>query len=309
MRSAYQPPEQSLHRGFFYLNDELVTNSLSSLEAGRIDDIVSKAVTAREGGGALGGGVTVGPVTAKGDYSKKGSTTMEESLTKTRTRFSIFQIWYDLLKEKNALGAFSGWGPEALRSVEPGHTLVLHAVIDVIPIYALMRMFLWYSEELEKGNPLFIEGAAQAAEEAARATGEAVQTISTEETMHSASYVRSLLGGNERSTFTVLADPVGEPGPAVGMELNDRWLVGSTSSLGGSYTIVGQVHRVLTPDEWMQTLRLVNEGPTTELERTAMQEAISHFIEPAAGFGMTVRPDDGEIHGPALWLEPIAIFR
>ncbi|MBF6395636.1 hypothetical protein IU438_07515 [Nocardia cyriacigeorgica] len=292
MGTIYQPPAEALHRGFFYLNDELVTNSLSSLEAGQVDDVVSKAVIAREGGGAFGGGLSVGAANLKGDYSKKGSTTMEESLTKTRTRFSIFQIWYDLLRDRNALGAFRGWGPEALKGVEPGHTLVIQAAIDVVPIYAMLRMFLWYSGQVASRNPLFGELSDDD-------IGQLGQT---------ADMVRFLLGG-ERNAFSVLAEPRGNRGPAVGMELDERWIIGGTRSLGGIYTIVGQVHRVLASDEWMQTLRLIDEGVATTLEREIMREAISNFIEPAKAFDMTVRRDDGEIHGPALWLEPIAIFR
>ncbi|MEU1981665.1 hypothetical protein [Nocardia sp. NPDC019395] len=293
MGTIYQPPEEALHRGFFYLNDELVTNSLSSLEAGQVDDVVSKAVIAREGGGSLGGGLAVGAANLKGDYSKKGSTTMEESLTKTRTRFSIFQIWYDLLRDRKALGTFKGWGPEALKGVEPGHTLVIQAAIDVVPIYAVLRIFLWYSGQVANRNTLFGE----------------MSDGDIEQTGQIANMVRFLLGGEERNAFSVLAEPTGSPGPAVGMELDDRWIIGGTRSLGGVYTIVGQVHRVLAPDEWMQTLRLINEGVATTLEKEIMREAISNFIEPATTFDMTVRREDGEIHGPALWLEPIAIFR
>jgi hypothetical protein len=157
-------------------------------------------------------------------------------------------------------------------------------------------MFLWYSEQVTKGNPLLADES-QESEQA------------KEETRRNAALIRALVGGEERTRFTVLAEPVGGPGPAVGMELDDRWLISKTRSLGGIYTIVGQVHRVLTPDEWMQTIRLVEEGPETSLERDTMREAIASFTEPAAAMGLTVRPDDGEIHGPALWLEPIAIYR
>lgn len=47
---VYKVPKERLHRDFFYLDDEVVINSLSVLESGKIDEIVSRVTTAREGG-------------------------------------------------------------------------------------------------------------------------------------------------------------------------------------------------------------------------------------------------------------------
>jgi hypothetical protein len=50
----YKKPSKKVHRGFFYLNDETVINSLSAVESGKIDEVVAKVNSAREGGFGAG---------------------------------------------------------------------------------------------------------------------------------------------------------------------------------------------------------------------------------------------------------------
>jgi len=290
--STYERPTRNLHRGFFYLDDEVVVNSLSSFEAGKVDEVVSKAVVAREGGGALGASLGLGALSGKAEVSKKGSTTMEEEITKTRTRFSIFHLWHEQLRSEKAIGQFSDWGNAALVDVSPGDTVTIRARLDVVPIYGLMRMFLWYADKAaQQGHPLSQKG------EELKSTKEASRNI------------KMLLGDEGVSKFTVFATPLGDPGPAVAMELDDRWLIGNLGALGGVYTIVAQVQRILNVDDWMLTMRLFSEGPVTELERQTVRTILTGFKEAGETFNVNVSPEDGEIHGPAVWLEPIAIFR
>ena len=65
-------------------------NSLSALESGKVDEIVSKTTTARDGG--LSGGVGL-PIARSGlpvDGGKKSTTSVQEEIVRTRTRFSVF---------------------------------------------------------------------------------------------------------------------------------------------------------------------------------------------------------------------------
>jgi hypothetical protein len=68
--ATYKKPKNRTHRGFQYLDDETVVNSLSAVEAGQIDEVVSKIASAKEGGlsGNLGySGIGI-------DAGKKSST-------------------------------------------------------------------------------------------------------------------------------------------------------------------------------------------------------------------------------------------
>src|SRR5882757_6034394 len=110
MAAIYHAPSNKVHRGFAYLDDETVINSLSAVEAGKIDEVVAKVNSAREGG--FGGGV--GLQGAKVEGAKKSTSAFEEAMVRTRTRFSVFELWYQTLIEGKALGCFEGWGPDAL---------------------------------------------------------------------------------------------------------------------------------------------------------------------------------------------------
>jgi hypothetical protein len=61
--SGYRKPKARLHREFVYLNHDTVLNSLSALEAGKVDEIIEKTSEAREGG--LSASVTAGPVVVR----------------------------------------------------------------------------------------------------------------------------------------------------------------------------------------------------------------------------------------------------
>lgn len=62
---VYQRPKERLHKGFVYLDDETVTNSLSAIEAGKIDEVLSKVNQSSRGG--FGGSLAAGWGPAKAD--------------------------------------------------------------------------------------------------------------------------------------------------------------------------------------------------------------------------------------------------
>src|SRR3712207_4622315 len=116
--AQYERPVKKIHRGFFYLNDETVINSLSAVESGKIDEVVAKVNSAREGGfGHAPGVIDAGSAGTTGSKSA-----FEEEMVRTRTRFSVFELWYQTLLEAKALGSFLGWGPHVLDDVQPGDT-------------------------------------------------------------------------------------------------------------------------------------------------------------------------------------------
>lgn len=99
--SIYKRPEKRSHKGFFYLNDEVAINSLSALESGKVDEIVSKTTLARDGGfgGDMKLKVPITEVSLGG--ARRASSEIEEEMVRTRTRFSVFDAWYDyLVREK-----------------------------------------------------------------------------------------------------------------------------------------------------------------------------------------------------------------
>ncbi|QOT22522.1 hypothetical protein [Paenarthrobacter sp. YJN-D] len=289
--SVYKFPSKKIHRGFFYLNDETVINSLSAVEAGKIDEVVAKVNSASEG--AFGGGLGfhgVGP-----DGSREAKSAFAEEIVRTRTRFSVFELWYQTLIEGNALGIFDGWGAAALEEVKPGHTVEFRATLEVVPIQALFRLYLWFSDKAKAQGNIFSQKG-----DDLKSTKDAERNI------------KMLLGDNDDGGLgetVFIARPVGEAGPVVAMPVSSEWLIGKMGRLGGEYTVVAQVDQILAQGEELPTMRLTHDAAATPMEINTLRESVNNFIEPAKAMGVQVSASDASITGPALWLNPIAIFR
>lgn len=288
--AIYKRPSKKVHRGFVYLNDETVINSLSAVESGKIDEVVAKVNSAREGG--FGGGV--GIQGAKVEGAKKSTSGFEEEMVRTRTRFSVFDLWYRSLVEAKAIGQFDGWGADALMGVEVGDTVEFRAGLEVAPLQVLFRSFLWFADKAAATGNVFSQNGAE-----------------LKETKAAAQNIRMMMGdaNDEDEEVIVLATPDGDPGPVIAMPLRLKWLIGSLGQFGGKYSVIAQVERIVPGDEEFAALRLIRDVPPTPMEITTLREATANFNEPGQALGVTLPDDVVTIAGPALWLEPIAIFR
>lgn len=286
----YRKPQKKVHRGFFYLDDETVINSLSAMESGKIDEVVAKVNSAREGG--FGGGVGIPGATVEG--SKKSNSAFEEEMVRIRTRFSVFELWYQSLVNAKALGSFDGWGPNVLVDVHPGDTLEFRGHLAATPLQTLLRLYLWFADKAKGQGHMFSQ------------KGEELKSTKDAERI-----IRMLLGdaADEDDQVVILATPKGDAGPKVAMPIKTKWLIGKFGQFGGEYSVVAQVDRILNEGEKMPALRLTHDVAATQLEIDTLVESIQGFKEPAKAMSMVITDDDAAISGPALWLEPIAIYR
>ncbi len=214
-------------------------------------------------------------------------------MVRTRTRFSIFDAWYQLLNEKKAVGSFDGWGENALEEVEPGDTIEFRAQLSQGPLQTVLRLYLWFADQATKDGNLF----SQKGEER-KATASASRNI------------RQMLGDMEdEDEIPLLATPVGEPGPTVLLSVSRKWLIGRIGQLGGTFGIVGQVVQVIADGEEYPVLRLTKDVSPTPLEINTLKDAVQHFVEPAGELGVDVEAEESVLKGPVLVIKPIAIYR
>lgn len=285
----YRKPDKRVHRGFLYLDDETVINSLSAVESGKIDEIVAKVISAREGG--FGGGVGFSGVQVEG--SRKSNSSLEEEIVRTRTRFSAFEVWYKGLIDAKAIGRFDGWGADSLDGVEPGDTIEFRASIEVAALQTLIRLFFWFAGQARTQGSMFSQKGAQ-----------------LEATKTAEKVMKALLGSDEsRDEVLLSVFPVGGEGPAVVMPVNPHWLIGRLGELGGEYTVIAQVNQVLTEGDELPAIRLTRDVAPTPLEITTLKGAVANFVEPAKGLGIEISESDAAVRGPALVLTPIAVYK
>jgi len=287
--AIYQAPKERLHRDFFYLNDEIAINSLSALESGKVDEIVSRTSTAREGG--FSGELKLPVVDLGVGGSRKATSEIEEEMVRKRTRFSILDAWYRLMQERKGLGTFEGWGPDALEGVVPGDTVELRGGLSQGSLQTVFRLYLWFAEQATRDGNMFSQ------------KGEERKT-----TVASAKNVRQLLGDAD-DEVPLLAVPLGDDGPSVLLSVSHKWLIGRLGQLGGTFGIVGQVVQIVEEGEEYPVPRLTKDVVPTPVEIDTLKTAVEPFVEPAKALGIDVEASESVINGPVLVINPIAIYR
>jgi hypothetical protein len=287
---VYQRPKERLHKGFVYLDDETVTNSLSAIEAGKIDEVLSKVSQTSRGG--FGGSLAAGLGPAKADLKadKSSASELEETVRRTRTRFSIFEAWYETMTSRNGIGKFTGWGPDALRDVEPGDTVEFRGGLELSGLETIVRLYKWYAGMAETKGNVFSQPKEKMPE------------------IRQARNVMNQMMGDSDETM-VAAVPEGMSGPPVAMNMKEIWRIGPIGRLEGIYTVVAQVEQVLgAEDEW-PAIRMLTDAPITPLELSTLKSVVGNFEDSSKAMGVQVSADDASVKGPALVLSPIAVFR
>lgn len=113
----------------------------------------------------------------------------------------------------------------------------------------------------------------------------------------------------EEDEIPLVAVPVGEEGPQVILAISPKWMIGKLGQLGGDFGIVAQVARVIPQGEEYPILRLTKDVTPTPMEINTLKTVVSGYVNPAKELGVDVDPEESVVRGPALVLNPIAIYR
>lgn len=285
----YKPPKKHLHREFLYLNHDTVLNSLSALEAGKVDEIIQKVNEAREG--RFDASLGAGPV--RGGGGKKKAASVEEQLVRTRTRFSAFEAWIEHLSSEDAIGTFDVWDADVRNALTVGDTLRFDADLVLSPIHKVFRTYLSFADSAGRpGTPFSQKGQALA------------------ETKQMAKMMTQWIGGTEKPTnLPMYVRPGGVAEPRIVSILQDQYLIGGHENVEGAFTVIGQVERLLAGDKVVSAIRVIRDVPPTPSEVETINEALAGFIEPAQEIGVEIDASDITIGAPAVFVRPIAIFQ
>lgn len=287
--AGYTKPKTKLHREFLYLNHETVINSLSAVEAGKIDEIIQKASEAREGG--LEGTIGYGPLKATG--GKKKSADIHEEMVRTRTIFSSFDAWHKYLEAAGAFGTLDNWDEEIREEIGIGDTVQFTARVSLAPLHRVFSAFIAFSNEA--ANP---DSALK------RPTAEVAGLKKTARMM--SGWMR---GKSESRMQLVQIAPFGIQHPRIMAGLDEAFLIAGAQGIEGEFTVIGQVEALLKEDEDYLAIRVIRDSPPTALEANVVTEGMKNMIEPAKALGIEMTEDDFLFNSPTVILHPIAIFR
>ncbi len=286
---SYNKPKKHLHREFLYLNQASIVNSLSALEAGKVDEIIQKANEAREGG--LGGAIGAGPLEVSG--GKKKASNIEEQMVRTRTVFSAFDAWYKHLKDADAIGTFDEWNLGVRNDLETGDTIEFEARVTLTPVHKVLRTFINFAEQAETPGSVFQQ------------KGQELQ-----ETKKTARMMQVWLGGKDAPKhLPVYMAPYESTEPTVVARLDEEHMLSPKEGIDGLYKVIAQVDEILRPGDEVSAIRIFRDVPPTALEVTTISEALASFVEPAKELGVVIAPDDISVPYPAVVVRPIAVFR
>lgn len=288
----FLPPKTLAHRGFAYLDDDIVINSLSALESGKVDEVVEKINLAQESGMSVGLklGVQGAGVNAGGDT--KASESLQAEVIRRRTRFSIFELWHEALSSREAIGRFNGWGNDALNGVAAGQVIELRGSVTPVALHTGMRMYLWFANEVRENNPLFKD---------------TIENSNMEE-INASEHIMKFLRGKREETNALIV-PQGDDGPTVGASFREEWIVEPVGRWDGTFTLIAQVDNVVEEGGSWPSVRIIEDAPLTPMEETVIKEALAPMQEAISAFGLDVDDESISISGPALVLRPIAMYR
>lgn len=287
--AGYNKPKKHLHREFLYMNHETIMNSLSALEAGKIDEIIQKANEAREGGFA--GGLAAGPLEASG--GKKKASSIEEELVRTRTVFSAFDAWYKYLKDADAIGSFDKWDLEVRDALSTGDTIEFEGRLNLTPIHLVLRTFMNFAEQAATPGSVFQQKGQE-----------------LNETKGVARAMQSWLGGKDAPAhYPVYMAPFDVAEPRIVARLDERYMLSPKEGINGVYKVIAQVDEVLREGDKVSAFRIIRDVPPTAMEIETINEALQHFVEPSKEMGVVIEDSDILVPHPAVVVRPIAVFR
>jgi hypothetical protein len=286
MASGLTKPKSNVFRTFLYIDAGEVINSLSALEGGEVDEVLTRI--AEEGGGELGAEIGAGPV--RGRAGKHKQKKLEEEIRRRRTEYSAASGLLRLLNEQDAVGKISGsYGQDVYSELEEQMLLEFRAQIRVHPLHQMISAGrAWLA-----AAPTF--GISKADVQSVK------EIVAIFETMSQAS--------GERKTFLAFAEIVGNQSEfKLVVPIQERYLLVPLDEFIGRATFVAQVDRILD-DEEVLALRLIRNAPQLPIEREGILEALPELLEGFRELGIDADMSDFILAKPAVILKPIAIYK
>lgn len=281
----FKPPKGSAFKQFVLLDSAGVVAALSAIDGGQIDEILTRS--AEEQAGEASGEVNVR--VAKGGGKRQRTRKVEEEIRRARTRHATAAKLLDTLKERESIGLVDGpFDMDVAEQLAAGMVLEFRAELRLHPIHqadAMLRSFL-------KVAPKFGE-----------------KQISSEIRPVMAMW-GALVGTDEEDTRLLIEPHTTEPQePRLLLPVRRGHFEVDVYDVLGEVTVVAQVERLLTESEHYPALRLLRGAPSTQLERSALEEGIPDLVDGLAGMGVPISDEDVFIPAPAVLLRAICAYR
>ncbi len=271
-------------RSFVVLDSEAVLSGLSALDGGAVDEILTRTI--EDNASTVGG--HVGGRGAKAQAGKNRGRKVEEELLRRRTEHSAAAALIDRLSDMEAVGEVDGALDEDVAGVlTPGDTIRVRGEIAVHPLHqvdAMLRSFL-------EAAPHFDQ------QETAR------------DLRRSLPMWEAMVGSGKSARILFDLMTASPQIPRVVVPVKRSALQVEVADVAGYGTILAKVDRIVAPGEHVLALRVLQNAPISEMERSAVEEAAVGMIDGFRDLGVACTREDVVMAGPLLMLRPICIWR
>ena len=280
----FTPAKSEALRTFVVLDSEAVLSGLAALDGGAVDEILTRTTEDRASEASGQVGVRV----AKAKAGKNRVRKVEEELRRRRTEHSAAAALIDRLSEADAIGEVDGvLDEEVAEALTPGDTIRVRGDIQLHPLHqvdAMIRSFM-------KAAPAFDE----------QATAKELRSVLPmwDAMVGSGKAARTLFDFSTEATQV----------PRVILPVKKSALQVELADVPGFSTVLAKVDRMVGPNEHVLAMRVLQNAPVSDLERSAVEEAAVEMVEGFSEMGVMCTRDDVVMQGPVVMLRPLCIWR
>lgn len=328
-----------VHKTFVYLDDSLTVDSLSAIEAGKIDKVVEKINHAESGTRTSTKNMTFTPnnkfkMSITGGKDRQTDLSLQEEVVRRRTSVSIFEQWLQIIKKKQAILEIKEWNEQKIGDLYPGELIQFTGTINISPVEAGLRTFVEIANRAISGDPLF-----EKVLDPFNDDNQSQKSLSTTNALHIRearkrqasntvakqkdkiaqienikNSILSLLGDEEAMhglvSFQTQKESKIDETTKIGIRIDGEWVKETIGLWRGQYTIVAQIDEILSSEDSWPTVRFFKDMPITPAERTIIHDTFNELQSIVSdAFQIPEHEDMSCISGPIVVIHPIAIYR
>lgn len=291
--TGFRKPKKGSYRRFLFIDGNEAVNSLSALEGGSIEEILSRAADEGSGGGEFGAGIGFSGAKVEGKIGKNKARKYEEEILRKRTEHSAITLLLEKLHNNEEIGDIEAYTPDVHEQIEEGELYEFKAEIRMHPFHRFVSVAQGWSEMGEnlEEDPDEIEELVEVARQAER-----------------------LFHGKnkDQKALVVFAEVEGaSPEYKLVAPIKRSGLRVPLDEFSGRATFVAQVERKLEDGDEVLAARIVRNAPMLPMERQMMLEMLP-ALQGAPGdpdIGLEVDETDVLLREPALILKPLCIYK
>ena len=281
---GFKPAKHEALRSFVVLDSEDVLSGLSALDGGLVDEILTR----RTDDDVKDRGLQVGGKGTSAKANRNRGQKVEEEMRRRRTEHSAAAALIDGLTEREAIGEIDGaLDEEVAAQLTPGDTVRLRGEVRLHPLHqadAMLRSFMQIAPHFDQAD--------MAAE---------LKTLLP---------MWDVMIGSGKSSRILFDLVTSSPQiPRVLIPVKRSSVQVDVADAAGHGTLLAKIDRIVLPGEHVLALRMLQNAPPSELERTAIEDAAVDLVDGFGGMGIACTRDDVVMEGPLVVLRPLCIWR